>query len=350
MQPETYDPNFHGDYSSHRWLPKLHFRALGKTGLELCTLGIGGSSFGNFYGENSLKGAKETVVAGLKAGLNYIDTSPWYQESERYLGEVLRDIPRNTYYIGTKAGRNSTETWENRFDFSASAVLKNVENSLKLLGIPYLDIIQVHDVEFSLNIDQIINETIPTLESVVRAGKAKYIGITGYDLDFMEKISKECSIHSILSYCRFNLHDTSLNDYIPHLESKNIGVINASATAMGLFSSAGPPAWHAASDEVKNVAKDASKIAQKYGQTIEDASTGFTLRPENKNIATTLACMPTEEILEKNLKVVTSPITAQDLLMYNEIQQSFKDRISGPTHWAGVEIAEYKKSIASKVQ
>lgn len=59
------------------------------------------------------------------------------------LGEALNGVPRNAFYIGTKVGRNFTPGWENRFDFSRKAVLKNVENSLKLLGLNYVDIIQV---------------------------------------------------------------------------------------------------------------------------------------------------------------------------------------------------------------
>jgi L-galactose dehydrogenase len=90
-----------------------------------------------------LSEATETIQQSLKFGVNYIDTSPWYGESEKVLGEALKGVPRNAYFIGTKVGRNYTPGWDKRFDFSRSAVLRNVENSLALLGLSYVDIIEV---------------------------------------------------------------------------------------------------------------------------------------------------------------------------------------------------------------
>jgi len=87
--------------------------------------------------------AKETIQKAVKAGINYIDTSPWYGDSEKIIGQSLVQVPRAAYYIATKAGRNFTPGWKVRFNFSANAVLKNVENSLALLGTGYIDIIQV---------------------------------------------------------------------------------------------------------------------------------------------------------------------------------------------------------------
>ena len=63
-----------------------------------------------------------------------------------------------------------------------------------------------------------MNETLPALESVVRAGKAKYIGITGYDLDAIKTVAEQAQVDTILTYCRYNLHDESLLDYLPFFE------------------------------------------------------------------------------------------------------------------------------------
>jgi len=66
----------------------------------------------------------------------------------------------------------------------------------------------------------IIKETLPALESVVKAGKAKFIGITGYDLNCMQQIieKSEIPIDCILSYARCNFHDMSLNDFEPYFK------------------------------------------------------------------------------------------------------------------------------------
>ena len=96
------------------------------------------------YGE-----AVETIQESIRCGVNYLDTSPWYGNSEAIIGEALKNVPREAYYIGTKVGRYFTPTWENRFDFSGQAVLKSVEKSLQLLGLEYVDIIQVNTTTLS---------------------------------------------------------------------------------------------------------------------------------------------------------------------------------------------------------
>lgn len=69
-----------------------------------------------------------------------------------------------------------------------------VDESLKLLGLDYVDIIQVHDCEFAPNIDIILNETLPALEKVKKAGKAKFIGVTGYPLAVLDEIIKKSTV------------------------------------------------------------------------------------------------------------------------------------------------------------
>ena len=75
-----------------------------------------------------------------------------------------------------------------------SKLLSSVDESLKLLGLEYVDIIQVHDCEFAPNIDIILNETLPALEKVKKAGKAKFIGVTGYPLAVLDEIIKKSTV------------------------------------------------------------------------------------------------------------------------------------------------------------
>ena len=85
----------------------------------------------------------------MKYGINYIDTAPCYNTSEDVLGDALKEVPRNTYYIATKVGRNwaigddGKFDYTRVFDFSRSGIIKNFERSLERLGLPYVDVIQV---------------------------------------------------------------------------------------------------------------------------------------------------------------------------------------------------------------
>lgn len=106
--------------------------------------------FGYFFvcihdSEFEAKEAEATLVQALKSGVNYIDTAPWYGQgqSEECLGQILKDVPRSAYYIATKVGRYCTD-YKNMFDFSAKRTRESVERSLELLGLEYVDVIQVN--------------------------------------------------------------------------------------------------------------------------------------------------------------------------------------------------------------
>lgn len=84
------------------------------------------------------------IHKAIRSGINYIDTAPYYGQgrAEEVLGMALKNLPREAYYIATKVGRYEKDL-VSRFDFSAKRTRESVEKSLKLLGIKYVDVIQV---------------------------------------------------------------------------------------------------------------------------------------------------------------------------------------------------------------
>lgn len=84
---------------------------------------------------------------------------------------------------------------------------------------------KVHDCEFAPSVDIIVNETLPALEQVVKSGKARFIGITGFSIKVLKEVVErsKTKIDSILSYSRLTLLDDVLLDYIPDFKvsSKN---------------------------------------------------------------------------------------------------------------------------------
>ena len=75
---------------------------------------------------------------------------------------------------------------------------------------------QIHDIEFAENLDIIINETLPALEKIVKDGKARHIGITGYPLKLLKEaiLAAPGRFEVVLAYSRYNLIDNSLEDYL----------------------------------------------------------------------------------------------------------------------------------------
>src|SRR6202171_5245440 len=98
----------------------MKFRPLGRTGLNLSWLSFGASSLGQEFRPVDLSEALRSVHVALDLGMNFIDTSPYYGRgmSEVLLGLALKDVPRESYLLGTKLGRYAPR----HFDFSAKRV------------------------------------------------------------------------------------------------------------------------------------------------------------------------------------------------------------------------------------
>ncbi|CAM1300735.1 Uncharacterised protein g2785 [Pycnogonum litorale] len=139
--PETYVEGFHDEEA----VRKMEYQNFGNTGMRISAIsfGCGGISPG-LYEEPDDQEALLTVQTAVKKGINYIDIAPWYGfgTAEPTLGRALVNIPRKAYYIATKVGRYLPE-YDKRFDFSAEKTFKSVNQSLKHLGVEYIDVIQV---------------------------------------------------------------------------------------------------------------------------------------------------------------------------------------------------------------
>lgn len=304
----------------------MQYRLLGKTGLRLSELGLGAAPLGGVYQAIDEAQAIRAVHATLDMGVNYIDTSPYYglTRSEAVLGKALQTVPRDSYILSTKVGRYDGAI----FDFSADRVIASVDESLQRLNVDYTDIIICHDIEFG-SLDQIVEETLPALRRVQAAGKARFIGISGLPLKIFRVVSQQADIDLILSYCHYALNDTSLTSVVPMLQEKRIGIINASALAMGLLTEDGPPAWHPASEELKSRCAEAARYCRSQGVDIAQLALQFSFA--QSDFASTLVGVISEEQMAANIRALETPLDEQLLGEVQAILTSVRDQswISG---------------------
>ncbi|KAE9607152.1 hypothetical protein Lal_00026008 [Lupinus albus] len=279
----------------------MEFRELGKTGLKLSCVGFGASPLGNVFGNVSDEDAIASVRFAFQSGINFFDTSPYYGGtlSEKMLGKALKalDVPRNEYIVSTKCGRYKDEG----FNFSAERVTKSIEESLQRLQLDYVDILQCHDIEFG-SLDQIVNETIPALQKLKEAGKIRFIGITGLPLGIFTYVLDRVppgTVDVVLSYCHHCINDSTLEDIIPYLKSKGVGIINASPLSMGLLTESGPPEWHPASPELKSACQAAATYCKEKGKNISKLAMQYGLL--NKEITSVLVGMKSVKQVEENV-------------------------------------------------
>lgn len=275
-------------------------RGVGNTGLKVSSLGFGASPLGNVFGNVKEEDAIASVHEAFRLGINFFDTSPYYGGtlSEKMLGKALKTlmVPRDQYVVSTKCGR-----YAEGFDFSAQRVTQSIDESLARLNLDYVDILQCHDIEFG-SLDQIVNETIPALQKLKESGKVRYIGITGLPLNVFTYVLDRVppgSVDVILSYCHYSINDTSLEDLLPYLKSKGVGVITASPLSMGLLTENGPPEWHPAPSELKSACAAAAAHCKAKGKNISKLALQYSLK--NKDIASVLVGMNSVQQVRENI-------------------------------------------------
>lgn len=299
----------------------MEYRVLGKTGLEVSVLSLGASSLGSVFRNIDEREGVRTVHTALELGINFIDVSPYYglTKAETVLGRALKEISRDRYYLATKVGRYG----DDEFDFSAKRVVASVDESLTRLGLDYIDLIQCHDIEFG-DLDQVIDETIPALRRVQDQGKVGFIGITGLPLKVFQTVLEQTEIDTILSYCRYALNDTSLAELIPTLQAKNIGIISASPLGMGLLTNRGAPAWHPASDGIKEVCTRAAAYCHRQGGDIAKLAMQFALA--NPDIQTTLVGTANPDNIRQNVAWLEEPLDEELLAAVQKILQPVQNK------------------------
>jgi aryl-alcohol dehydrogenase-like predicted oxidoreductase len=279
-------------------------RQLGKTGLQLPILSFGASSLGQEFRKVKLDDALNSVRVALDCGLNFIDTSPFYGRgmSEVLLGIALKDLPRDSYTLCTKLGRYDLQ----HFDFSAKRVTESIDVSLHRLGTDHLDIVLCHDIEF-VEMQQIVDETIPALRKAQAAGKVKFIGFSGYPMKIFNFILEQTTVDCVLSYNQYTLQNTRFADeIIPYLKGKGVGVMNAGPFSARLLTNAALPAWLKEPENVKAAAREAAALCAKRGNDIAKLALQFSIA--NPDITTTVAGSANPENIRNWAKWAAEPI------------------------------------------
>ncbi len=301
------------------------YNEIGKTGMKVSNLSFGASSLGGVFHDIKEQDAIKAVFTAVDNGMNFIDVSPYYghYKAETVLGKALNEIERNKYYLSTKVGRygkDGVNTW----DYSAKRAQESVYQSMDRLNIDYIDLINVHDVEFA-DLNQIVNETLPALVELREKGIVKHVGITDLQLENLKWViehSESGTVESVLNFCHYCLCDEKLEDFLDFFESKNIGIINASPLSMGLLSERGVPVWHPAPKPLVEACKKAVAHCKSKNYPIEKLAIQYSV--SNPRIATTLFSSANPDNVIKNIKFAEEPI---DWNLVKEVQDIIGDNM-----------------------
>jgi L-galactose dehydrogenase len=280
-------------------MAEMMYKTLGRTGLRVSVIGFGASPLGGEFGPVEPEEGRRAVHRAIDCGINYFDVAPYYGRTlaETRLGEYLEG-KRDKVILTSKACRYDITD----FDFSEKRVVQSIDESLKRLRTDYVDLYQVHDVEYGKT-EQVIGETIPAMLKLKERGKIRFIGITGYPLTPLRRVCEAADVDTVLTYCRYNLMDTTMDNMLtPVVREKGIGLINASPLHMRVLTDKGAPYWHPAPKRVIEAAREAGRRCRERGTTISELAMQFALA--HKDVAITLVGMSKVRHVEANVKIV----------------------------------------------
>ncbi len=302
----------------------MKYKELGNTGLKISEIGYGASSLGGVFHSFDEGRGIDSVFAAIDAGINFIDVSPYYghYKAETVLGKALKQIPREKYYLSTKVGRYG-EDGKNTWDYSAERVTRSVYESMERLNIDFIDIINVHDVEFA-DLNQIVDETLPALVALKEKGVVGHVGITDLQLENLKWVIEHTpkgTVESVLNFCHYCLNDDKLVDFLDFFEENGVGVISASPFSMGLLTERGVPAWHPAPKPLVEACVKAAEHCKAKGYPIEKLAMQFSI--QNDRIASTLFSTTRPENLLKNIEYIKEPADEQ---LVKEVQEIIGDQ------------------------
>ena len=295
----------------------MQYRELGKTGLKVSEVGFGASSLGGVFHDFDEQRGIDAVFAAIEAGINFIDVSPYYghYKAEQVLGKALKQIPRDKFILSTKVGRYGKDG-KNTWDYSAKRAQESVYESMERLNVDFIDIINVHDIEFQRDmeggLEKVINETLPALHELKQKGVVGHVGCTDLQLEnlryVIERVPKG-TVESVMNFCHFCLCDDKLVDFLGFFERYEVGVLSASPFSMGLLTERGVPDWHPAPKPLVNACKKAAEHCKAKGYPIEKLAMQFSC--SEPRIASTVFSTTRPEAIKKNLGFIEEPIDWQ---------------------------------------
>ncbi|VVE86290.1 aldo/keto reductase [Pandoraea bronchicola] len=222
-------------------------RKLGNTGLFVSELCLGTMTFGgqgemwSKIGQLQQNDVDTLVGRALDAGINFIDTADVYSEgqSEVLTGQALRNlkVPRDNVVVATKVFGATGAQGANSRGLSRYHIMDGIKASLKRLQLDHIDLYQVHGFDPATPIE----ETLGALDTLVRQGHVRYIGVSNWAA---WQIAKALGISARLNLASF----ASLQAYytvagrdlereiVPMLRSENVGLMVWSPLAGGLLS------------------------------------------------------------------------------------------------------------------
>jgi aryl-alcohol dehydrogenase-like predicted oxidoreductase len=317
----------------------MNYRELADTGVFVSELCLGTMTFGGrgqiweVIGGIDQQSVDALVSRALDAGINFVDTANVYSagESETMLGKALGSR-RHEVVLATKV-RGRTGPGPNQVGLSRLHILQAVEASLKRLDTDYIDLYQIHRFDLLTNIE----DTLRTLDDLVRSGKVRYIGcsnLAAWQLMKALAVSRDQGLERFkCTQSYYSLAGRDLErEMIPLLKDQGLGLLVWSPLAGGFLSGkftrdGGDDAARRAKFDFPPVDKEkgfdildvAKAIADRHGASVAQIALAWILA--NSAVTSVIIGARRPAQLEDNLKAIDVRLSAEDMKALDDVSE-----------------------------
>lgn len=309
-------------------------RNLGGSGLRISEVGIGCNNFG---GRIDTRETGRVIDKAIDLGITFFDTADIYSNrggSETSMGEVLKG-KRHKIVLASKCGMQMEEAGKLK-GAARRYIMSAIEGSLKRLQTDYLDLYQIHQVDPLTPME----ETLRTLDDLVRSGKVRYIGLSNHPAWIVveaQETAARCNLNKFIS-CQDEysllIRDAD-RELMPMMSRYGLGLLPYFPLACGLLTgkySRGAMPQGARLTETKRwadkylndrnwrIVEELTAFAKKRGHTLLDLAFSWLLaRP---NVGSVIAGATNPEQVEANVKAASWKLSPEDLAEIDRITQS----------------------------
>lgn len=317
-------------------MPSLQRRSIGRTGLSVTDMGLGGSPLGNRASPISEQQADAIVERAWDAGIRYFDTAPLYGHglAEARLGHSLRWKPRDEFVISSKVGRLLKPTarqsidfgpWSDglpftcHFDYTYDGTMRSIEDSLQRLALERIDIVFIHDIDvFTHGADQqklVFKQAMAgAYEALLKLrdeGVVAAIGVGVNEWQPCHEALKQGDFDCFLLAGRYTLlEQESLDAFLPLCEKRGAVVIAGGGLNSGILATGAVPGakynYGPAPENILDKVSNIEKVCRHYNVPLASAALQFILA--HPTIASHIPGMRTVQQIEQNLTWVKYPI------------------------------------------
>ena len=339
-------------------MSKIETRKIGKSNTVVTKLGLGGAPFGDLFNLLSDEQVENTLQAGWDAGVRYYDTAPYYGygKSEHRVGHFLRNKSRQDFVISTKIGRvlkaaSAPENFVSEFwagglpfevevDYSYDGIMRSYEDSLQRLGLPSVDLLLIHDLDFwfhkteakvSAYLVQLSTSGWRALDSLRSSGAIKGIGAGINEMGMIPRFLDVVDVDFFLVALPYTLLDQKvLDEEFPQCVERNVAAVIGAVFASGILATGSVEgalyAYSPATEKILEKVRRIESVCTRHNTPLAAAALQFPLA--HSIVASIIPGALEPEHVNSNVKLIEYPIPAD---LWSELKNEGLIREDAPT-------------------